>query len=178
MSSKRVSTARTRAISALVAALLAAAALPGAAPARGTGLPPQSPSRTVECDGGTRGSASRRRGRPGSGPSSMLGKGEVGAHWNPPAKRFSSKVPIVIVGADPVTVRVPDRLLGRLALTYGGPGRREMSSQITFVPCAAKPATFFPGGMLFTRREPISLLVQPQGWARPRPLNLGVFPPD
>jgi hypothetical protein len=107
----------------------------------------------------------------------MPGKGEVGAHWNPPAKRFSSKVPVVIVGADPVTVRVPDRLLGRLVLTYGGPGRREMSSQITFVPCAAKPATFFPGGVLFTRREPISLLVQPQGWARPKPLNLGVFPP-
>jgi hypothetical protein len=145
--------------------------------ARSAGLPAQSPAKTVECDDAAGGEGVAPPGAARVGPFRMLGKGEVGSHWNPATRRFTSKVPVVIVGAGPVTVRVPDRLLGRLAMTYGGPGRRGMSSEVTFVPCAARRATFFPGGLTFTRRESISLLIQPEGWARPKPLNLGVFPP-
>jgi hypothetical protein len=107
----------------------------------------------------------------------MLGSRESGSHWNPATKRFASKVPIVIDGSAPVLVRVPERLAGRLALVYGSVGHRTPAAEITFVPCTGRPATFFPGGMIFTRREPISLLVQPAGWAKPKALRLGVFGP-
>jgi hypothetical protein len=107
----------------------------------------------------------------------MLGSRESGSHWNPATRRFASKVPIVIEGAAPVVVKVPARLLGRLALVYGGAGRRAPSAEIAFTPCAGRPATFFPGGLIFTRRVPLSLLVQPAGWAQPAPLRLGVFGP-
>jgi hypothetical protein len=81
---------------------------------------------------------------------------------------------VVVVGARAVTVRVPGRLAGRLAMSYG---RRGVAEEVTFVPCEDRPATFFPGGMIFTRRGPISLLVQPHAWASPHLLKLGVFPP-
>lgn len=139
------------------------------------GLPAESPPRTVECEDAAAGVGAAPPGAARVGPFRMAGRGELAAHWNPATKRFSSKVPVVVLGTRAVTVRVPERLSGRLVLTHGGAGRRGFAEEITFVPCAGRPATFFPGGMLFTRREPISLLIQPEGWARPRVLNLGVF---
>ena len=141
----------------------------------GVGLPAESPARTVECGDAAAGDGAAPPGASRVGPFRMAGRGELAAHWNPATRRFSSKAPVVVLGAGAVTVRVPERLAGRLVLTYGGAGRRRFAEEITFVPCAGRPATFFPGGMLFTRREPISLLVQPEGWAGPRSLNLGVF---
>ena len=162
----------------LLAALLAGAALSApAASARQVGLPAH-PSR-ARSNATTRaaGIGAPPASAPGVGPFHMLGGRESGSHWNPATKRFASKVPVVIVGAEPVVVSVPARLGGRLALVYGGPSNRGLSEQVTFVPCAARPATFFPGGILFTRREPISVLVQPAGWAKPKALRLGVFAP-
>jgi hypothetical protein len=83
-------------------------------------------------------------------------------------------MPLVVFGSRPVTLRVPERLVGRVALTYGRVG---LSSELEFQPCPGRRATFFPGGLLFQRREPIALLVEPQGWPRPRLLRFGVFPP-
>jgi hypothetical protein len=143
----------------------------------GVGLPAESPSRTVECEDAAAGVGAAPPGAARLGPFRMPGREERHAHWNPATKRFSSKVPVVVVGARAVTVSVPERLSGRLVMVYGGAGRRRFAEEITFVPCAGRPATFFPGGMLFTRREPIALLVQPEGWAGPRALNLGVFAP-
>jgi hypothetical protein len=137
------------------------------------GLPAESPSKTVECDDAAAGIGAAPPGAARVGPFRMLGRGEVGSHWNQSAKRFASKVPVVVVGSRRVIARVPERLAGRVAMTYGGRG---LAEEITFVPCAGRPATFFPGGMLFTRREPISLLVQPEGWTRPRVLKLGAIP--
>ena len=165
----------------LLAALLAIAALPAPSSARPAGLPPQSPPqsppRTVECDDASAGVGVAPAGAPRVGPFHMLGSRESGSHWNPATKRFTSKVPVVVAGSAPVLVSVPERLAGRLALIYGGAGHRSLSTEINFVPCAGRSATFFPGGMVFTRREPISLLVQPDGWAKPEPLRLGVFGP-
>jgi hypothetical protein len=164
----------------LLTALLAIAVLaPAPAPssARSVGLPSQSPPRTVECDDASAGVGVAPAGAPRVGPFHMLGSRESGSHWNPVTKRFTSKVPVVVAGSAPVLVSVPDRLAGRLALIYGGAGRHSPSTEITFAPCAGRSATFFPGGMVFTRREPISLLVQPDGWAKPEPLRLGVFGP-
>lgn len=168
----------TRKTAIVLAALWAtAAALPAPAEASPTGLPPLSPARTLECDDAATGADAAPASAPGVGPFHMLGAGESGSHWNPATERFASKVPVVVAGSEPVLVRVPDRLAGRLALVYGGAGHRSPSREITFVPCARRTATFFPGGMLFTRREPISLLVQPDGWAKPKALRLGVFEP-
>ena len=162
----------------LLAALLAGAALSApAASARQAGLPAHLQPRTVECDDASTGVGAPPASAPRVGPFHMLGGRESGSHWNPATKRFASKVPVVIDGAEPVVVSVPARLSGRLALVYGGASSRGLSERVTFVPCAARPATFFPGGLLFTRREPISLLVQPAGWARPKVLRLGVFGP-
>ena len=162
----------------LLAAMLAGAALSApAASARQAGLPAHLQPRTVECDDASTGVGAPPASAPRVGPFHMLGGRESGSHWNPVTKRFASKVPVVIVGAEPVVVSVPARLSGRLALVYGGSSNRGLSEQVTFVPCAARPATFFPGGILFTRREPITVLVQSTGWARPRALRLGVFAP-
>jgi hypothetical protein len=161
----------------LLAALLATAALSAPASARRVGLPQHSPARTVECDDASAGVGAAPPAAPRVGTFHMLGSRESGSHWNPATKRFASKVPIVIDGPAPVVVRVPERLAGRLALVYGGAGHGSPAAEITFVPCAGRPATFFPGGMIFTRREPISLLVQPAGWAKPKALRLGVFGP-
>jgi hypothetical protein len=157
-------------------ALAALAALPSAAAARSVGLPPESLPRTVRCEDAAAGVGVSPPGAARVGPFRMLGRGDLGSHWNPATRRFTSKVPVVILGARPVTVKVPERLGGRLVMVYGGAGRR-FSEEVTFVPCAERRATFFPGAMLFTRREPISLSVRPEGWARPKALDLGVFPP-
>jgi hypothetical protein len=174
---KRIAMGATKTTT-LLAALLAIAPLPAsAASAQQVGLPAHSPARTVECDDASAGAGVAPASAPGVGPFHMLGAGESGSHWNPATKRFASKVPVVIDGAAPVVVSVPARLGGRLALVYGGRSNRGLSERITSVPCAARPATFFPGGLLFTRREPISVLIQPAGWARPKALRLGVFGP-
>ena len=140
-----------------IAAFLSAALLAG------PGLPAQSPTRTLDCEGVAAGGAVP----PGGtriGPITLPPRGEMRSHWNPAAGRFTSKIPLVVRGAGAVTVSVPERLAGRLVMTYGGSG---LSEEITF----------FPGGLLFTRREPLALLVQAEGWPRPRPLRLGVFEP-
>ena len=137
----------------------------------GPGLPAESPTRTVECEGAATVGALH----PGGtrlGPLHLPARDNLRGHWNPRAKRFTSKIPVVVRGARAVTVSVPERLAGRLVMTYGGTG---LSRGITFVPCAGRPATFYPGGLLFTRRESISLLVRVEGWPRPRPLRLGIF---
>jgi len=137
------------------------------------GLPAESPASTVGCEEAA-GVGAPPPGAARVGPLRMPGRRQRAAHWNPVAKRFTSKVPVVVLGSRPVTVRVPERLAGRLVMAYG----HGFSGEVAFVPCAGRRATFFPGGMAFTRREPISLLVRPEGWARPRVLGLGVFPPS
>jgi hypothetical protein len=161
------------------AALLAMAALPASASASASpaGLPKHSPARTVECDDAATGTGVSPPSAPRIGPFHMFGGAETGSHWNPATRRFTSKAPVVIDGSAPVVVSVPARLTGRLALSYGGAGRHALAGEITFVPCAGRTATFFPGGLLFTRREPVSLLVQPDGWSKPKVLGLGVFGP-
>jgi hypothetical protein len=139
----------------------------------GPGLPAESPTRTLECEGAATVGALN----PGGtrlGPLHLPPREGMRGHWSPRARRFTSKIPLVVQGARAVTVSVPERLAGRLVMTYGGIG---LSGEITFLPCAGRPATFFPGGLLFTRREPLALLVQVEGWPRPRVLKLGIFEP-
>jgi hypothetical protein len=157
----------------ILAALVAAAALAPAPTAGGAGLPDESPSRTLTCAKGGATIGSTPAGAQ-AGPLRMIGAGGAGSHWNPAARRFTSKIPIVVFGSRPVTVAVPKRLAGRLALAYGVQG---LSRAITFVPCEGRRVSFFPGGVLFTRREPLALLVRAEGWARARPLRLGVIGP-
>jgi hypothetical protein len=131
-------------------------------------------AKTVVCADATYGAGVVTDGAVGVGPFHMPGPDERGSHWSDRAKRFSGKLPVVVTGQRTVTVQVPDRLAGRVALTYGHSG---LAGEITFVPCPGR-TTFFAGGMVFTRREPIALLVQVDGWPAPRPLRLGVIPPN
>ena len=161
---------------ALVGRILAAAALlaPAALPTGAVAGPPIEglAPRVAECEHAARTQGATRRGDEVLGPLHL--PGERGSHWSPATRRFTSKMPLVVVGSRAVTVRVPARLEGRVAMTYGHLGT---SGEYTFVPCPGRRATFWPGGLSFTRREPIALLVRVEGWARPRPLGLGVFPP-
>ena len=139
----------------------------------GPGLPAESPTRTLECEGAATVGALH----PGGmrlGPVHLPPREDMRGHWSPRARRFTSKIPLVVQGARAVTVSVPERLAGRLVMAYGGIG---LAGEITFLPCGGRPATFFPGGLLFTRCEPLALLVLVDGCARPRVLKLGIFEP-
>src|SRR5215213_6949828 len=151
---------RAMRVSFLATALSALAACPAASPAVAAKLPGSSPAQTAECEDAAAGVAMPPPRALRVGPFRMLGRKDLSAHWNPATRRFTSKVPVVILGSAPVTVTVPGRLAGRLVLA-----------------CAGRRATFFPGGWLFTRREPLSLSIQPVGWVVPRLLKLGVLPP-
>lgn len=90
-------------------------------------------------------------------PFFVAARGERSSHYSPTADRYAAKIPAAIRGARQVTVRVPRHLLPRLRLTYAGSG---LVTQVTFTPCTARDATFFPGGMVFRHLEPISLRVE------------------
>jgi hypothetical protein len=131
-------------------------------------------SSTVECAGGPGGAGAGTipPGSLGVGPLHMPGPGSKHSHWNPAARRFTSKFPAVITGGAAVTVTVPRRLARRVALAYG---HSPLSREITFFPCAHRRGSFFAGGLVFARREPIALLVRRDGWAKPQLLRLGRF---
>ncbi|HET9164051.1 MAG TPA: hypothetical protein VFN89_11515 [Solirubrobacterales bacterium] len=95
-----------------------------------------------------------------------------------------TKAPILVDGSDPVTLRVPPALAGRVFLYYGfhqGPaGKRSTSfygfpgsSAIEFRPCTDKPRTVWPGGLRIKGRAPVHLDVTVEGNPTPISLPLG-----
>lgn len=98
----------------------------------------------------------------------------LGSHYNPAARRYSGKFPAAVSGHREVTVSVPPRLRGRFRIDYAHSG---LATEITFDPCPTKPATFFPGGLLFLKLEPLFLNVTIEGSDTVRRLRLGVIHP-
>ncbi|HET7053186.1 MAG TPA: hypothetical protein VFI09_04625 [Solirubrobacterales bacterium] len=95
-----------------------------------------------------------------------------------------TKAPILVEGAEPVTLSVPPALVDRVFLYYGfhkGPdGKRSTafygypgSSTVEFQPCADKPRTVWPGGLRVKGRGPVHLDVGVAGRTDSIPLRLG-----
>jgi hypothetical protein len=124
--------------------------------------------RTVRCAEAAFGEGKPSRPWAKAGPVFMSLGG--GAHWNPVKRRFSAKVPLVVRGSGAVTVQVPKRLLGRFSIFYGA---GDPAPALRFEPCAYFRFTFFPGGIVFERREALSLLVSVEGSEHPKVLHLG-----
>ena len=83
---------------------------------------------------------------------------------------FSTKVPAILEGSTPVTVRVSDRDVNRAGLTHGHGGDRVANTlaEIRFEPCPRQVSTGWPGGFVLRNRKPVKLHVQVEGdagWA-------------
>lgn len=151
----------------VVGILLVAAPLAAAAP-----LPdPRTASTDCSASGGK---AAIRKDSVHAGPFYLPGPGGRSSHFSKASGRFTSKLPSGVVGHREVVVRVPARLRERVRIMYGGSG---LATEISFAPCVDSSSTFFPGGIVFKRLEPISLLVEVAGEGSPRRLRLGVIRP-
>ncbi len=118
-----------------------------------------------------------------AGPVGILKKGL--AHMTRSAGGdFVAKLPLLVEGADPVTVSVPPDLRGRVFLYYGRIIGRDGKPTTSFVgargygatefrPCPGKPRTIWPGGLRIKGRAPVRLLVDTGTGAAPIPLRLG-----
>jgi hypothetical protein len=102
--------------------------------------------------------------------------------WGPSA--FWTKIPVLLAGQRPVTLRVASRDRDRVGLTYGpGPsspassrngarGLAEAPRAVRFVPCRGQAETAWPGGLALADRQPrvrFEVRVEGQGW---RSLNI------
>jgi hypothetical protein len=97
--------------------------------------------------------------------------------WGPSA--FWTKMPVVLAGQRPVTLRVASRDRDRVGLTYGpGPsspatsrnGARGLAAApraVRFVSCPGQAVTAWPGGLALADRQPrvrFEVRVERQGW--------------
>lgn len=87
-----------------------------------------------------------------------------------PNGELSMKLPAIVVGESPVTVRVPDGYRGRVGLGFGN--RRSPASTaaartvVRFEPCVGRDRTGWPGGLVVADRRPIELEVEIEGETR------------
>jgi hypothetical protein len=153
---------------AFVAVLFAGLTL---SPLAGAAALPEPRSASLDCDDSA-GRAVIPADASGIPPFFVGAAGERRSHYSATARRYAAKIPAAIKGARQVTVRVPRHLLSRLRLIYAGSG---LATAVTFIPCPARDATFFPGGLVFRRLEPISLRVEV--WSTTRLLRLGRIEP-
>ena len=91
----------------------------------------------------------------------------VGAYW--------TKIPVILAGHAEATLRVASRDRDRVGLTYGpsasspatlNDGARGLTSAprtVRFVPCANRPTTAWPGGLVLADRNPVSFRVRVDG---------------
>ncbi len=83
---------------------------------------------------------------------------------------LETKIPAILEGHQRVVLNVPREEQGEVGLLWGPTALRggqqrvdDGFEQITFVPCAYKPRTVWPGGLLLASRKRISLLVSVAG---------------
>jgi hypothetical protein len=97
--------------------------------------------------------------------------------WGPSA--FWTKIPVILAGQRPVTLKVASRDRHRVGLTYGpGPsspassrnGARGLAAApraVRFVSCPRRAVTAWPGGLALADRQPrirFEVRVEGQGW--------------
>jgi len=86
--------------------------------------------------------------------------------------RFVTKLPLLVVGHDPVTLSAPPDMKRRVELDYDRDYVRPARS-VTFMPCADKPRTYWGGGIRIRGRRPVRLLVNVAGQTPTWVLRLG-----
>jgi hypothetical protein len=95
-----------------------------------------------------------------------------------------AKMPVLVEGDTPVTLRVPPGERHRVFLYYGrivdrsgNPttqiGRARGFTEVVFEPCTYKPRTVWPGGIRVRGRRPVRLVVSVEGRRNAIPLRLG-----
>lgn len=105
------------------------------------------------------------------------------AHMSQTKRGLVAKMPLLVAGHRPVTVRVPPRLKARVFLYYGRIRDRHGHpttsffdargyGETRFEPCRGKPRTVWPGGVRVRGRAPVHLTVLVEG-SPPRQLRLG-----
>jgi hypothetical protein len=90
-----------------------------------------------------------------------------------------SKVPVLVEGHGPVTVKVPAALRERVFLYYGrGKGDKTISyadsngfNSIEFRPCEDRPRTIWPGGIRVQGGASVHLVVEADGKSMVLPLG-------
>jgi hypothetical protein len=73
-----------------------------------------------------------------------------------------------VIGHDPVTVSIPAGARDEAGLLYGSArGYEHPAARVTFEPCPTQNGTSWPGGIVLTSRNPVTLLVSdPDGVVR------------
>lgn len=94
-----------------------------------------------------------------------------------PNGELVTKLPAIVEGDAPATVRVPDRYRGRVGLGFGNLGTPDPIADartiVRFEPCARRPRTGWPGGLVIADRRPIELEVEIAGEGGVRILGVG-----
>jgi pimeloyl-ACP methyl ester carboxylesterase len=91
---------------------------------------------------------------------------------------LETKIPAIVAGHGRVVLRVTEREQGQVGLLWGRAALRgdrrtigEAFGRIVFLPCADKPRTVWPGGLLLASRKRITLQVDAGG--RTRTVRIG-----
>ena len=95
------------------------------------------------------------------------------AYRSPADGLIHSKLMVLVVGHDPVTVKVPSHLARRMGLEYGAGTEQQSAASITFSPCPDKPRTIWPGSLVFKRHEPLAVAVEDSASSPVEFLHLG-----
>lgn len=131
---------------------------------------------TAVCEGITTGAGWRR------GATSVAGFGLMVKHLAEQSTRLSNgnelvKAGAVVVGDQPVTLRVPRSFRGTVGLIYGdrggGRGPESAATEVRFKPCQRRPRSGYVGGLIFEgAAHEITLEVVSEGSIEPLTLRL------
>lgn len=96
-----------------------------------------------------------------TGPFGLFGPGRDFRNLVRRGDRFVAKLPAIVARDAAVTLQVPERERGSVALGYAGVGGHV--SEVTFKPCADRPETIWPGELVLEDRRPVTLIVEVAG---------------
>ena len=106
-----------------------------------------------------------------AGPFGLYGGGRDFSEARPvAAETLETKIPALVEGHGRVVLRVPPSEQGEVGLLWGraalAGGQRRVEDgfdRIVFLPCADKPRTVWPGGLLLASRKRVTLRVESGG---------------
>jgi hypothetical protein len=81
-------------------------------------------------------------------------------------RTFWTKVPVILAGHRPATLRVPSHDRHRIGLTYGpsrSHGLAAAPRRLRFMPCRDRATTAWPGGLALADRRGVTLQVRLDG---------------
>lgn len=99
-----------------------------------------------------------------AGPFGVFGPGRDFRRAQRRGDSFVTKLPAIVARGAVVTLRIPERELGSVALGYAGVNGHVPA--VTFQSCADRPLTAWPGELVLENRRPVSLIVEVEGAPR------------